>query len=76
MLILFYLILFKVTKQCVRGLMLHEHHGVRLLQKARINVPPFGVAKSADEAFEQAQKIGDKNYVVKAQVLAGGRGKG
>lgn len=38
--------------------MLHEHHGIRLLQQAQINVPPFGVAKSADEAYEQAKKIG------------------
>ncbi|KAI6191608.1 Succinate--CoA ligase [ADP-forming] subunit beta, mitochondrial [Aphelenchoides bicaudatus] len=70
-----------VTKQCIRGLMLHEHHGIRLLQQAQINVPPFGVAKTAEEAYEQAKKIGKqmargKDYVVKAQVLAGGRGKG
>jgi succinyl-CoA synthetase beta subunit len=56
--------------------MLHEHHGIRLLEQAGINVPPFGVAKSAEEALEQAKKIGGKDYVVKAQVLAGGRGKG
>jgi len=65
-----------VTKQCVRNLNLLEHHGVRLLQQAQINVPPFGVAKSAEEAQAVAKKIGGKDYVVKAQVLAGGRGKG
>lgn len=47
-----------------------------LLEQAGIDVPPFGVARSADEAFQSAQKIGGKDYVVKAQVLAGGRGKG
>ncbi|VDM58726.1 unnamed protein product [Angiostrongylus costaricensis] len=36
----------------------------------------FFVAKTAEEAKEQAQKIGGKDYVIKAQVLAGGRGKG
>ncbi|KAI6209468.1 Succinate--CoA ligase [ADP-forming] subunit beta, mitochondrial [Aphelenchoides besseyi] len=66
----------KLTKQCVRGLNLHEHHGVGLLQKAGVNVPPFGVAATPEEALEQAKKIGGKDYVVKAQVLAGGRGKG
>lgn len=38
--------------------MLHEHHGVRLLQQSQINVPPFGVARTAEEALEQAKKIG------------------
>jgi len=47
-----------------------------LLQKNGIKVPPCGVASSAEEAFEQAKRIGGKDYVVKAQVLAGGRGKG
>ena len=47
-----------INKQCVRSLMLHEHHGVRLLQQAGINVPPFGVGKTAEEAFDQAKKIG------------------
>ncbi|KJH47103.1 succinate-CoA ligase, beta subunit [Dictyocaulus viviparus] len=56
--------------------MLQEHHGIALLQRENINVPPFGVARSAEEAKEQAQKIGGKDYVIKAQVLAGGRGKG
>ena len=41
-----------------------------------LQVPPFGVARSADEAKKAAESIGGKDYVVKAQVLAGGRGKG
>ena len=49
---------------------------MKILEKNDIKVPAFGVAKSADEAKQQAQKIGGKDYVVKAQVLAGGRGKG
>ncbi|CAD5229613.1 unnamed protein product [Bursaphelenchus okinawaensis] len=66
----------KTLRTSVRTLMLHEHCGVGLLQKAGINVPPFGVATSAEEAYEKAKSIGGKDYVVKAQVLAGGRGKG
>lgn len=50
---------FQITKQCIRRLMLHEHHGVRLLQEAQINVPPFGVARSAQEAYERAKEIGE-----------------
>lgn len=47
-----------------------------ILEAASISVPPYGVAQSADEAYDIAQKIGGKDFVVKAQVLAGGRGKG
>lgn len=36
----------------------------------------FGVATSATEAREIAQKLNTNNLVLKAQVLAGGRGKG
>ena len=57
-------------------MMLQEHHGMKLLDNANIKVPPHGVARSGDEAMEQAKKIGGKDYVIKAQVLAGGRGKG
>ncbi|KAH7719875.1 succinyl-CoA ligase subunit beta [Aphelenchoides avenae] len=66
----------KVAQQSVRTLMLQEHHGMGLLSQAGIKVPPFGVAKSAEEALQRAKEIGGKDYVVKAQVLAGGRGKG
>uniref|UniRef100_A0A915D997 Succinate-CoA ligase subunit beta n=1 Tax=Ditylenchus dipsaci TaxID=166011 RepID=A0A915D997_9BILA len=59
-----------------RMVSLHEHCGITLLSSFGIKVPPHGVAKSADEAFDQAKRIGGNDYVVKAQVLAGGRGKG
>lgn len=36
----------------------------------------FGVAKSAKEANEIAKGLNTNNLVLKAQVLAGGRGKG
>lgn len=39
-------------------------------------VPKFGVAKSAEEARRIAQDLNVSDLVVKAQVLAGGRGKG
>ncbi|KHN84716.1 putative succinyl-CoA ligase [ADP-forming] subunit beta, mitochondrial [Toxocara canis] len=66
----------KMTAPSVRTLMLHEHHGMDLLSKEQIRVPPFGVASTTDEVFDAARKIGGKDYVVKAQILAGGRGKG
>ncbi|CAD5210528.1 unnamed protein product [Bursaphelenchus okinawaensis] len=60
----------------VRTLSLHEHYGHELLRKTGINVPDFGVATTPDEAYAVAQKIGGTDLVLKAQVLAGGRGKG
>ncbi|KAL3119555.1 hypothetical protein niasHT_010141 [Heterodera trifolii] len=63
-------------RQQIRTLMLHEHSGMALLTGNGIRVPPCAVARTADQAFEEANKIGGKDYVVKAQVLAGGRGKG
>merc|ERR1719342_1976865 len=47
-----------------------------LLQEAGVPVPKFGVAKSAAEAKQIAVDIATNDLVVKAQVLAGGRGKG
>ncbi|XP_014284486.1 succinate--CoA ligase [ADP-forming] subunit beta, mitochondrial [Halyomorpha halys] len=59
-----------------RNLNVHEYISYTLLNDAGIPVPKFGVAKSAQEASEIAQKLGIKDIVLKAQVLAGGRGKG
>merc|ERR1711976_1016053 len=59
-----------------RDLSVHEHVSMSLLQEAGVPVPKFGVAKSAAEARKIAEDIASSDLVVKAQVLAGGRGKG
>merc|ERR1712038_34011 len=59
-----------------RDLSVHEHVSMSLLKEAGVPVPNFGVAKSSDEAKKIAQDIATNDLVVKAQVLAGGRGKG
>jgi len=59
-----------------RNLLLHENNSFSILQEEGIPVPKFGVARSGDEAFEIAKNLGSTDFVVKAQVLAGGRGKG
>merc|ERR1711913_139065 len=59
-----------------RDLSVHEHVSMSLLKEAGVPVPNFGVAKSAEEAKQIAQDIPTNDLVVKAQVLAGGRGKG
>eukprot|EP00092_Neocalanus_flemingeri_P030952 GFUD01033614.1.p1 GENE.GFUD01033614.1~~GFUD01033614.1.p1 ORF type:complete len:451 (+),score=138.65 GFUD01033614.1:202-1554(+) len=70
-----------VSPACVsvnqkRGLAVHEAVSMSLLKEAGVPVPKFGVAKTAAEAKQIAIDIGTNDLVVKAQVLAGGRGKG
>ncbi|KAG2179685.1 hypothetical protein INT44_006533 [Umbelopsis vinacea] len=59
-----------------RFLAIHEYLSVDMLRSYGINTPKGSVAKSGQEAYEIAQKLGTDDLVVKAQVLAGGRGKG
>jgi len=59
-----------------RNLAVHEHVSMSLLQEAGVPTPKFGLAKSAAEAKKIAEDIGTNDLVVKAQVLAGGRGRG
>jgi len=54
----------------------HEHISYTLLKDAGIPVPNFGVATTKAEAQEIATRLNVKDFVLKAQVLAGGRGKG
>ncbi|MBN3271124.1 SUCB1 ligase, partial [Polyodon spathula] len=49
---------------------------IGLLKESGISVPKGVVASSTEEAYSVAKEIGSKDLVVKAQVLAGGRGKG
>ncbi|XP_032678173.1 succinate--CoA ligase [ADP-forming] subunit beta, mitochondrial-like isoform X2 [Odontomachus brunneus] len=65
-----------VVKQVIRNLEVHEHVAYTLLKTAGIPTPPFGVAKTPDEAATLAKDLKTKDIVLKAQVLAGGRGIG
>ncbi|KAF2364642.1 Succinate--CoA synthetase beta subunit [Trinorchestia longiramus] len=59
-----------------RSLNVHEHVSFTVLQKNNIPVPGFGVAANEEEARDIAKSLDSTDVVVKAQVLAGGRGKG
>jgi acyl-CoA synthetase (NDP forming) len=41
-----------------RTLMLQENAGMTVLEKAGISVPKYGTAKTPDEAYKHAKKIG------------------
>ena len=55
---------------------IHEYQAKELLRKAGIAVPQSIVAATPDEAAAAFDKLGGKIAVVKAQIHAGGRGKG
>ncbi|KYM81757.1 Succinyl-CoA ligase [ADP-forming] subunit beta, mitochondrial [Atta colombica] len=65
-----------LVKQPARNLNVHEHISYSLLNEAGVPTPKFGVAKTPDEAAKLATDLKTKDIVLKAQVLAGGRGKG
>ena len=55
---------------------IHEYQGKELLKKFGVVVPRGVFCQSADDAVKAAESLGGKVWVVKAQIHAGGRGKG
>lgn len=55
---------------------IHEHQAKALLRKFGVTVPKGDVAYTPEEARKVAEGLKTDSYVVKAQVHAGGRGKG
>ena len=55
---------------------IHEYQAKALLAKYGVAVPDGGVAYTPQEAVNIAKQLGGPVWVVKAQIHAGGRGKG
>jgi succinyl-CoA synthetase beta subunit len=55
---------------------IHEYQGKELLAKFQVPVPAGGVAETPLEARRVAETLESGPFVVKAQIHAGGRGKG
>ncbi len=55
---------------------IHEYQGKELLREYGVAVPSGKACFSVDEAVAAAESIGGDKWVVKAQIHAGGRGKG
>ena len=55
---------------------IHEYQGKDILRRYGVAVPRGIACFSVDEAVEAAKKLGGPVWVVKAQIHAGGRGKG
>lgn len=55
---------------------IHEYQGKELLKSFGVPVPRGIVARTPEEAFNATKELGSHVVVVKAQIHAGGRGKG
>ncbi len=55
---------------------IHEYQAKALLSRFGVAVAKGGVAFTVDQALARAQELGGPVWVVKAQIHAGGRGKG
>ncbi len=55
---------------------IHEYQAKAVLKGFGVSVPRGGIAFSPDEAVQHAESLGGPVWVVKAQIHAGGRGKG
>ena len=55
---------------------IHEYQAKEILKNNGVEIPAGFPAFSVDEAVTIAEKIGGRLWVVKAQIHAGGRGKG
>ena len=55
---------------------IHEYQAQELLRKFGVATPRGKVASSPEEAEQIAREIAPAEIVVKAQIHAGGRGKG
>ena len=55
---------------------IHEYQGKEILRKFGVATPRGIPCFSVDEAVKAAEELGGKVWVVKAQIHAGGRGKG
>ncbi len=68
------------TNQILSIMNIHEFQGKQILKQFGVSVPAGEVAHTPDQAYEAAQRIkaetGADTWAVKAQIHAGGRGKG
>uniref|UniRef100_UPI001EAF3EFA succinate--CoA ligase [GDP-forming] subunit beta, mitochondrial-like isoform X2 n=1 Tax=Oncorhynchus gorbuscha TaxID=8017 RepID=UPI001EAF3EFA len=59
-----------------RWLNLQEYQSKKLMQESGVTVQRFYVADNPPDALQAAKRLNAKEIVLKAQILAGGRGKG
>ena len=55
---------------------IHEYQAKAILNNYNVPIPKGEILLSAENLLESAQKVSKDIWVVKAQIHAGGRGKG
>ena len=55
---------------------IHEYQAKKLFKDYGLSILNGGIANSPEEAVNIAKKINSKKWIIKAQIHAGGRGKG
>jgi succinyl-CoA synthetase beta subunit len=55
---------------------IHEYQAKKLFQSFSIQTSPGDVAATPEEAYQIAKRLNGSSFVIKAQIHAGGRGKG
>ncbi len=55
---------------------IHEYQAKQIFRKYNLKVPDGQMVENGDQALRAAQNLGGQLWVVKAQIHAGGRGKG
>jgi len=55
---------------------IHEYQAKQLFKKYGITIPPGKMAETPEQALEAAREIDSEKWIIKAQIHAGGRGKG
>jgi succinyl-CoA synthetase beta subunit len=68
--------LHSALKKKIKPMKIHEYQGKELLKNYGVPVPRGIVARTPEEAEQAARDLGTSVVVVKAQIHAGGRGKG
>ena len=68
--------MFNISKVFQRGVHLQEYQSKQLMAMYGVNTQKFKVASSPKSAVELAKALNVEELVVKAQIHAGGRGKG
>ena len=65
-----------LLKVCRRHLHMHEYQSKALMTRFNISTQRFGVITAPSQAHTCAAALSCDEYVIKAQIMAGGRGKG
>lgn len=65
-----------MSKKGIQSMNIHEYQAKEVLRRYGVATLRGKVANSAEEALKVAQDMGGNLWVVKAQIHAGGRGKG